>query len=125
MDATRISTGEMVAMKRVSKSKHPYEKEIGEYFSTGPIAADPRNHCIPIYDVLEVPDRPNEDILVMPLLRRCNDPPFKTVGEVVDFVTQIFEVCPFSYNRSDVFLISLFQGLQFMHEHLVAHRYVL
>ena len=93
MDATCISTGEMVALKRVSMSKHPYEKEIGEYFSTGPIAADPRNHCVPIYDVLEVPDRPNEDILVMPLLRRLDEPPFKTVGEVVDFVTQVFEVC--------------------------------
>ena len=95
MDATRISTGEMVAMKRVSMSKHPYEREIAEYFSTGPIAKDPRNHCVPIYEVLQAPDRPNENILVMPLLRRLNDPSFKTVGEVVDFMTQVFEVCPF------------------------------
>lgn len=82
-----------MAMKRVNTSIHPYEKEIGGYFSRGDIATDLRNHCVPIYDALQVPDRPHEMILVMPYLKQFNDPPFLTVGEVVDFLTQIFEVC--------------------------------
>lgn len=93
MDGTRISTGEMVAMKRIKTTVHTYEAEIGEYFSRVDIATDPRNHCIPIYDVLTVPDKSHEIILVMPLFRPFENPPFRTVGEVVDFLTQIFEVC--------------------------------
>lgn len=89
MDATRMSTGEMVALKRVSPSKHPHEREIGEYFSTCTVAEDPRNHCVPIYDVLQIPDTPDEILLVMPFLRPFDGPPFRTVGEVVDFLTQV------------------------------------
>lgn len=33
-------------------------------------------------------------ILVMPLLRWYDDPPFQTIGEAVDLFSQLFEVCP-------------------------------
>lgn len=56
------------------------------------MASDPRNHCVPIYEVLEVPDDPDKIILVMPLLRYFYNPSFYTVGEAVDFLTQVFEV---------------------------------
>jgi len=74
------------------------------FFSTEPYASHPRNHCIPIYEVLDLPEDSQRCILVMPLLRAYNDPRFKSVGEAVEFFRQIFE------------------GLQFMHQCHVAHR---
>lgn len=94
MDATRISTDELVALKRVSKRNHPAEIPITQYFSSEPLASNPRNHCIPLYDVLDVPDVPDEAILVLPMLRPFNDPPMETVGEAVEFFRQIFEARP-------------------------------
>lgn len=82
----------MVALKRVRKSVHSYEKEIGLYFSAPPLASDPRNHCVPIHEFLDSPLDPDIMILVMPFLRAFDDPSFRSVGEVVDFLTQIFEV---------------------------------
>lgn len=92
MDATRISDGECVMLKRVSVIKHPDEVEITRYFSSEPLASHPRNHCIPLYDVLEPPDDPELVIIVLPYLRHYDSPRFKTVGETVEFFRQIFEV---------------------------------
>ncbi|KAJ3475559.1 hypothetical protein NLI96_g11760 [Meripilus lineatus] len=104
MDATRISDNAMVSMKRMNDG---LEKEIATYFSTEPLASHPRNHCVPVYEVLRVPDAKGKDdevIIVMPLLRPFDDPRFKSVGEAVEFFRQIFE------------------GLQFIHQCNVAHR---
>lgn len=92
MFATRKADGEMVALKRVKKSVHPCEGEIGLYFSAAPLASDPRNHCVPIYEVMDSPIDSDITILVMPFLRAFDDPSFRSVGEAVDFLTQILEV---------------------------------
>lgn len=92
MDATRISDNTVVSLKRIKRDIHPHEVEIALYFSTEPLASHPRNHCVPIYEVLDVPDDENEVIIVMPFLREYNDPRFKSVGEAVEFFRQIFEV---------------------------------
>ena len=92
MDAVRMTDGEMVALKWVSRTVHPYEQEISTMFSTQPLRSDPKNHCVPVSEVLDIPDT-NDFLIVMPLLRRFNDPRFKTVGEVVEFFRQLFEVC--------------------------------
>ena len=92
MDATRISDNAMVMMKRMNYS---LENEIATYFSTEPLASHPRNHCVPVYEVLQVPDPTGDDdeiIIVMPLLRPFYNPRFKSVGEAVEFFRQIFEV---------------------------------
>lgn len=81
-----------MTLKHVDLNVHPYEVDIGLYFSSEPLASDPRNHCIPIYEVLQIPHTKNEVIIVMPLLRKYNDPRIKSVGEAVDFIRQIFEV---------------------------------
>jgi len=104
LDATRISNGTFVMLKIVERSDHPFEADIGTFFSTDPLASQPSNHCVPIYDVLQVPEDEDIIILVMPLLRMYDDPRFDTFGEAVAFFKQIFE------------------GLQFMHKHHVAHR---
>ncbi len=92
MDATRTSDNVMVLMKRIDRTVHPYELEIAQYFSTGSMSADPRNHCCPTYEVLQDPTNENISILVMPHLRRYINPTFQTVGEAVEFFRQVFEV---------------------------------
>jgi len=92
LDATRTSDGTYVLLKIVSKSLHPYEVEIGRFFSSEPLRSDPSNHCIPIYDVLSVPDDNDKVIIVMPLLHEYTSPPFGTIGEAVECFRQLFEV---------------------------------
>ena len=79
-------------MKRISREVHPYEAEIGELFSSGPFKSHPRNHCVPLLEVLDVPDEEDKQLLVMPLLRLFDDPRFETVGELLGFLYQFFEV---------------------------------
>ncbi|TFK39427.1 kinase-like domain-containing protein [Crucibulum laeve] len=104
LDAIRISDGVQVMLKRIELAKSPKEVEIGRMFSSPPLVSDPRNHCAGTWDVLKIPDKNDEFIIVMPLLQEFENPPFETVGEVVDLCRQLFE------------------GLQFMHSNNVAHR---
>ncbi|KAJ6507376.1 kinase-like domain-containing protein [Mycena vitilis] len=108
LDAVRMQDDKTVVIKRLHKDRHPgsdskyTELEIGKFFSA--LAEDPHSHCVPILDVLDVPDIEDCWIIVMPLLRDFNSPRFDTFGEAVDFLGQVFE------------------GLKFMHDHNVAHR---
>ena len=92
MDATRISDGAYVTLKTIKPSVHPYEADIGTYLSSEPLSSDPKNHCVPIYEVLQVPDVDDKIVLVMPFLRRYDHPSLQTFGESVDFFQQVFEV---------------------------------
>jgi hypothetical protein len=95
MDAIRISDGKPVFLKRVNKSEHPFEIDIGLFFFSKPFASDPRNHCVPFLEVIPLPEDDNMAIIVMPFLRNFDSPDFDTVGEVVEFVRQMVEVsCP-------------------------------
>ncbi|EGN92940.1 hypothetical protein SERLA73DRAFT_64928 [Serpula lacrymans var. lacrymans S7.3] len=104
LDATRIDDGSFVTLKVIVKSRHPFEVDIARYCSSESISSHPNNHCIPVYDVLQVPEDQDKVVMVMPLLRMYNDPPFDTFGEAVECFRQLFE------------------GLQFIHKHHVAHR---
>ncbi len=90
MDATRISDGRPVVLKRLLREEGPYELRINKLFSTEPLASNPRNHCARLLDVIQLPGDP--PILVHPLLRHHCDPPFRTIGEFVTFFAQICEV---------------------------------
>ncbi|KAJ7475421.1 hypothetical protein B0H11DRAFT_1865665 [Mycena galericulata] len=104
VDAVRIRDGALVILKKVKKDNHPLEVDIHTFLSSEPLINDPKNHCIPLLEVLEPPSIPGTQLLVMKLLRDYEDPYFDTIGEAVDFFRQIFE------------------GIQFMHKHLVVHR---
>ncbi|KAK0472884.1 hypothetical protein IW261DRAFT_1553241 [Armillaria novae-zelandiae] len=104
MDATRASDGHFLTLKSVSKSVHPHEAPIGRFLSSPPLASDLKNHCVPIFDMLQSPLDDDVQIIVMPCLYNFNDTPFDTVGELLDCFRQIFE------------------GVEFMHKHFVAHR---
>ncbi|KAI5120179.1 hypothetical protein M0805_002647 [Coniferiporia weirii] len=100
VDATRVSDGLIVYLKRVEKSSA--ERVIAQYLTTEGKLRDPRNHCIPILDHFELSE--DIEIMVMPLLRPLDEPPFNSVDEAIDFVRQTLE------------------GLTFIHSQNVAHR---
>lgn len=91
-DATRISDGTYVMLKRILRRYGLQEVEVHEYLRSKPLVSDPRNHTIPIHEILRVPDEDMEPIIVMPLLRRFDSPRFETYGEVIAFLSQLFEV---------------------------------
>jgi hypothetical protein len=97
VDAVRVEDQSTVILKRLTRKYSPYEVEIGQYLSSGSLRADPRNHCVPFIDVLEVPEDEATVIIVMPFLRPFDDPPFSTVGEVMECLGQLLEVCPSLY----------------------------
>lgn len=89
MDATRILDGRRVLLKKVTQD----ELEIAVFFkySHDAITKDPRNHCIPIFDVIEVPNEEDHAIIVTPFLRPFYTPRFETHGELLEFFRQIYE----------------------------------
>ncbi|KAF5376400.1 hypothetical protein D9757_008694 [Collybiopsis confluens] len=104
LDAIREADGNPVMIRRADPSSISAELEIARLLSSLP--ADQRNHCVPIHEVMTLPE-PDEEgrnsIVVMPFLVPWDRPDFETVGEVVDFCTQIFE------------------GLQYIHSLNIAH----
>ena len=79
-------------LKAVDIRENPDELEIATYFSSKQLSDIPENHCVPIFETIKVPDDDHHVILVMPVLRNCMNPPFETVGEVIDFLGQVFDV---------------------------------
>jgi hypothetical protein len=93
---------------------HPREIEIGQYMQTPELRDDPRNHCIPFVDVLSPPGWPNERVIVMPMLRPYDDPPFEMVAEVMDYFHQVFEVERyFDIDSTRSSLTRVFTGIEF------------
>lgn len=62
------------------------------YFSAPERANVAENHCVPVYDCFQDEVDDEAEFLVMPVLRPFNNPPFETVGEVLDFFQQTLEV---------------------------------
>ncbi|KAG6855292.1 hypothetical protein H0H87_005398, partial [Tephrocybe sp. NHM501043] len=94
LDATR-DDGAYVALKRVDLTLATQEIEMAKLLSSPEFAEDPKNHCVPILDIIEV-DGSNTAFIVMPLLFFTDFAPFETIGEVIEYCRQIFEVnsCP-------------------------------
>ncbi|KAF7797599.1 hypothetical protein EIP86_008799 [Pleurotus ostreatoroseus] len=99
IDAVRMRDERIVALKKVIIARFPDEVSISQFFSEESLATKRENHCVPVLDVLYLPDGETV-LLVLPLLRAFDNPPFGTLGEVLDFCGQ---------------------GLDFMHQHNVAH----
>lgn len=92
MDARRSSDNALVLLKKINLSRCPREVEILRRFLSKSSADNPENHCVPVYDVLEVPESTDLAILVMPYLLQTHSPDFETLGEIVEYFRQIFEV---------------------------------
>ncbi|KAJ7646825.1 kinase-like domain-containing protein [Roridomyces roridus] len=80
-----------------------HEDRVLEMLSSGPLASNPSDRCIQMMEILPVPDDPKFSVIVLPFLYRWNLIPFSTVGEVVEFFSQVFE------------------GLHFLHKNHIWH----
>lgn len=95
MDATRVSDGLHVALKKVVPGDNHEEVNIALFLNTEPLRSDLRNNAMPVYEVMDVPGTERDgpvQILVTPLLRPWDDPWFKSYGEALAFFTQMFNV---------------------------------
>ena len=112
MDATRISDGKRVMLKKVLPEEGPHELSITRYFSSNGLRDDSRNHCVPLLDLIDTVDNKlDKRLMVMPFLRPFNHPRFQTFGEFVAFFSQICEVGlgkSFRYNHA--VLTNIFSG---------------
>ncbi|RDB18654.1 hypothetical protein Hypma_014742 [Hypsizygus marmoreus] len=102
IDAVRMRDNYKVVIKRVSASTP--EITIGTYMSSSPMASDPRNRSVPFLEVLYPPEDNSIAMVVMPMLYGFDLLPFRRVGEFSEAIHQFL------------------QGLQFMHEHNIAHK---
>lgn len=76
---------------------------------------------MPVYDCFQDDVDEEVELLVMPVLRPFDDPPFETVGEMLDFVQQTLEVQCVSLALGLCTDPSTFQGLAYMHKEGVVH----
>ncbi|KAF8518172.1 kinase-like domain-containing protein [Gautieria morchelliformis] len=102
IDAMRVEDDVKVILKHVPTTTQ--ELPIARYLSSEALLSDPRNRTVRILDVILLPGDDEWALLVMPYLRRFDDPHFQFRAECVEFFRQSL------------------QGLEFMHEHNVAHR---
>ncbi|KAI0643664.1 hypothetical protein C8Q79DRAFT_976044 [Trametes meyenii] len=102
MDARRIVDNKLVLFKRV-RTDSP-ELSVALFLSNPENRSNPRNHCIPILEILQDPEDETLSYIIMPFLRYIDSPAFETVGEILDCCEQLLE------------------GLAFLHAQDVAHR---
>ena len=118
IDATRMADDAPVYIKRVRTGDT--ESWITSMLSSEPLRQDPRNHSVPVFEIFPDDEDPGISYMVMPLLRLIDEPKFDLIEELIEFADQILEV------RSHLVLnapTEASQGLVFMHEQGVAHRY--
>ncbi|KAJ7156504.1 hypothetical protein C8R43DRAFT_1087297 [Mycena crocata] len=105
LDAVRIADGAKVVLKRVLLHKFKYELQtirlLDDLRKTVP---DSRNRTVPLLEVIPLPDDNESVIIVMPMYRIFDDPPFQQLSEVVEAFHQFLE------------------GLEYMHSRGIAHR---
>ncbi|KAJ7646833.1 hypothetical protein FB45DRAFT_1099009 [Roridomyces roridus] len=106
-DATRISDGLLVLIKKCEPDPSDipvfHEDQIFRRFSSELLASDAKNRCIRMVEILSVPDDPKLALIVMPFHYGWHLVPFSTIGEAVEFISEIFE------------------GVDFMHKSQVWH----
>ena len=85
----RAWDGRQVMFKKVPAG---IELEISQFLSSPGLMQEPHNHCVQLLEILELPDVPEQKLIVMPFLRPFDSPRFQTFGEFVSFFDQICDV---------------------------------
>ena len=57
MDATRISDVKYVMLKMLPEDEDSDELQLNRLFLPEPLASNPRNHCAPLLDIIQLPNR--------------------------------------------------------------------
>lgn len=124
MDATRVRDGRRVVLKKVLPVEGPHELQISQMFSSAEVATNPHNHCVPLLEVIRLSENfGSQQLMVFPLLRPFNRPRIQTFGEFAGFFTQICEARLNTLFSCVIAILIPHQGMQFMHQRNVAHRY--
>ncbi|KAK7448445.1 hypothetical protein VKT23_013707 [Stygiomarasmius scandens] len=111
MDAIRTSDGLMVMIKKLQVpdlANPSRELQMNQLFHSGFLSVDDaHNHCIPVNEILRLPEDEHVHLVVMPFVTPWwpywRDLPFDTIGEALGFMRQLFE------------------GIQLLHKHHIAH----
>lgn len=112
----KTADGRLVAIKRLENKGQ--EIEVAQFLTS---LKHPHKHCVPVEDVFPDPSEPNWMFMVMPYLRRFDDPEFELIGEVIEFARQMLEVRGSLYSALSETPHAI-QGLEFLHSNRVAHR---
>ncbi|CAE6391391.1 unnamed protein product [Rhizoctonia solani] len=107
LDAIRIKDDRQVIIKVLVPRQEEGRNELAvlSRFSSQELKDHPDNHVVTCVESFPLPGEQSGHFIVMPLLGRYREPPFKTLAEIHDFLQQIFK------------------GLIFMHENNTAHWY--
>jgi hypothetical protein len=100
MDGYSTQHNSFVAIKLAWQPSN--ESSILSRFSSSELRDHPENHCVPLLDIVHVPGQLYRRLLVMPLLRDFQHPPFENVGQFMDFAGQMLEVGTFPVVKSFV-----------------------
>ncbi|KAG6901969.1 hypothetical protein C0995_006068 [Termitomyces sp. Mi166 len=120
MDATRMHDGLKVALKCLDTNSD--EISIALYLCSANVGTDPRNHTMPVLDVILLPPDGSKSLIVMPQLFPFDELPFRRFGELAEAFRQYIEVWGSESFRIDSpFLNNKLQGLDFMHQHGIVH----
>lgn len=99
IDATRKADGRLVCIKRIKTESHHWktkwdddtEMRMAVKFQADVYQQDPRNHCVPVYDIFLDEDR-RFSYIVMPFLRPIDELPLESIADMADFVGQLLDV---------------------------------
>ncbi|KAF6752094.1 hypothetical protein DFP72DRAFT_906092 [Ephemerocybe angulata] len=90
VDAIRVADGKKVMLKHIPISTE--ELFISSFVSSYPQTEDPRNHCVPLLDVILMPACETHVVIVMSRLYEHNELPFRHAGELLELAIQLTEV---------------------------------
>lgn len=90
LDAVRIKDDKTVVLKKIRTWTD--ELPVALYLSSDEMRSDPRNRTMPLLDILLLPDDDECALIVMPLLREFDTPPFARRGEIIEALRQFLQV---------------------------------
>lgn len=90
LDAIRIKDNKPVFVKKIRTWTD--ELPVALYLSSDVMRSDPRNRAMPLVDVILLPDDDESALIVMPLLREFDTPPFARRMEVIEALRQFLQV---------------------------------
>ncbi|KAG8920047.1 hypothetical protein FRC01_000951 [Tulasnella sp. 417] len=89
LDAQRISDGLVVMLKEIDAKST--EGPITSLLSSQLLRSDPRNHAVPVLDVLVDNTNDQKSLLILPLLRVIDNPELESIPEALDLIEQTLE----------------------------------
>ncbi|KAK0229439.1 hypothetical protein EDD85DRAFT_957188 [Armillaria nabsnona] len=90
LDAIRVKDGAKVVL-RITQT-HASDLSMSQYLASSDLLRNPRNHSIPILDIIPIPDDEDERVfMVMPRLIAFYEPEFHCRREFVEALRQLLE----------------------------------